>query len=236
MAKVTEGTSGSDGVIIIADSTTEPVLEVRLATDAHNRLEILGDGTIRTGDGGSSRLASSASYLGHAIDGQETFPRIFAQGACTLSTGNLRVAYFTAERTRVTTQVRAFVATTGAAATPTLARIGVYSVADNGDLTLVASTANDTSLFATIGAGYTRALTSSLTLVQGQRYAAGPLVVTGVTAPNVMGIGLGSGSSVALADTPRMNGQVSGQTDLPASVPAASVVATGSMPWVVLLP
>jgi len=71
MAKVYDGTTTRDGVTIIADSTTESVLKVRLETDAHPRLEILGDGTIKQGLGGGAPTAIGG--YAHVIIGGATF-------------------------------------------------------------------------------------------------------------------------------------------------------------------
>src|SRR5215207_478991 len=117
MAKVTEGTSGSDGVVIIADSTTEPVLEVRLATDAHNRLEILGDGSIKTGGGGAAPgTQTSEPYA--LTTGHESMPRTSTTANAQPATGSLRFTYFTARRAETVTQVRVWTSTVAAAATP----------------------------------------------------------------------------------------------------------------------
>jgi len=234
MAKVTEGTSGSDGVVIIADSTTEPVLEVRLATDAHNRLEILGDGSIKTGAGGSAPAAQSPEPYA-LTTGHESLPRTLTSGSPQPATGSLRFTYFTARRAEPATQVRVWTGTTAAAATPTLVRFGLYMVEPNQDLTLVASTANDTTLLAAPSTSYTKALQASYTFQPGVRYAFGPLVVSGTTMPNYPGLSL-SVNAAEQAVAPRLTGALSGQTDLPATVAAGSIAISGFMIYGVFLP
>lgn len=152
--------------------------------------------------------------------------------AITLSTGVLRLRYFTARKTETITSV-SMISGTAAGATPTLCRIGVYSVASDGALTLVASCANDTALFAGATTEYTRSLSASLSKVAGTRYAIGALVVTGASAPTCYGALVPSAvSGVA----PRISGLVSGQTDLPASVAAGSIGDSSHGPYVRLIP
>lgn len=168
------------------------------------------------------------------IAGEATMSRraIVAQ---TIATGNqsLRLTYFTARKTETVTQVRLVSGTTAAGATPTLVRVGVYSVAGNGDLTLIASIANDTTLLAASSTGYTRALTAPFSKVAGQRYAVGTLVVTATTAPTLMGNGFVSSEA---GMPPKMGALVAAQADLPATITAATAVDSGQLHYTVLLP
>lgn len=169
--------------------------------------------------------------------GEETMHRrlVIVTSAAT-GTGNLRLAYFTARKSETVTQVRMWTGGTAAAATPTLCRIGVYSVAANGDLALVAATANDVTLFAAANTAYTRALTASFAKVAGQRYAIGPLIVTAAAAPTVLGNGLWGSTPAELGAAPRLAGVLSSQADLPTTALAASVGDTGNFHYAVLLP
>ena len=120
---------------------------------------------------------------------------------------------------------------TAAGATPTLIRVGLYEIAADGDGTLVAATANDTSLLAVANTAYEKALSAPYTLRRGQRYAAGLLVVTGATAPTIAG---GASFSVATegAEEPRMNGSIGSQTDLPASFAGGDVGVSGARHYI----
>lgn len=151
------------------------------------------------------------------------------------TSGNLRLAFFTAPVGFTATKVQTSTGTTAAGATPTLCRIGLYTVDGSGDLDLVASTVNDTTLFAGASTSYERSLSSPYAVVAGQRYAIGALVVTGATAPTLVG---GNNASFAFefAESPRLTGVVGSQSDLPASVSAASVNATGIRPYIALKP
>lgn len=179
-------------------------------------------------------LASFVSRFDLLTNGESSFPRISISQSNSSGSGNLRLAFFTARKTETITQVVAFTGTTAAAATPTLCRIGIYSVAANGDLTLVASTANDTTLFASTSTAYTRTLSASWSKVAGTRYAIGALVVSGATMP--MLIGTSVIVSAVAAGPPLISAAISGQTDLPASVLSASVTAGLSRPYMEMLP
>ncbi len=163
--------------------------------------------------------------------GEETFPRASRFDSISAFSGNLRLMMFTARKTETTTQVRMLSGTTASAGL-TLARIGLYTVAANGDCTLVAPTANDTTLFGVANTAYTRAWQAPFDRVAGQRYAIGVITV-GTTAGSMQGLA-GFGSENALP--PRLSGQLTSQTDLPASVTEAALGSTGGALYAVLLP
>ena len=167
--------------------------------------------------------------------GEATLPRhLAASAAAGTTSGSLRLSYFTARKTESVGSLRFASGTTGAGATPTLVRLGVYEAAPNGDISLVASIPNDTTLLAAANTGYTRALSAAFTKVEGRRYAVGTLVVTGAAAPTLVGMSL-----VTLADinvAPRISGVVTGQTDLPATVVNASIAISAGAHYVALLP
>lgn len=150
------------------------------------------------------------------------------------ASGTLRLSYFTARKTEITTQVRQSTGQTAAAATPTLCRIGLYTVAANGDLALVASIANDTTLFATINTAYTRAWTVAYQKTAGQRLALGILVISAAAMPVMMGSSVPDAAELALA--PRLTGAVGGQADLPANIATGAVGTSGSRIYTAILP
>jgi hypothetical protein len=169
--------------------------------------------------------------------GEATIPRHLVQStSAATSTGNMRLTYFTARKSESITQVRMWCGGTAAAATPTLIRIGLYTVAANGDITLAASTDSDTALFAATNTSYTKALAAPLGKVAGQRYAVGLLVVTAGAAPTVYGHAIWGAATAEPAAAPRISGSVGSQSDLPASVVSASVAVNGQMHYAVLLP
>lgn len=167
--------------------------------------------------------------------GQATLaPTVMTSGALSMASQTLRLGYFDAFRNEGISQARVLCGGTAAGATPTLVRYGLYTVADNGDLTLVASTPNDTTLLATINTGYSKALSTPYRLLVGQRYAGAVLVVTGAAAPTIGGSILGV--AVDSLGPPPICGVVSGQADLPASIVAASIAVTSSRPYIAFLP
>lgn len=178
-------------------------------------------------------LAPSQHLYGNGITGVETMIRDSMQTSATLgASGAMRLSYLTAVETRSVSTAVTATGSTAAGATPTLVRFGLYSVdVASGDITLVASTANDTSLLAATTTEYAKALSSSYTVVAGQRYAAAILVVSGATIPTIAGNAPQAGSSTLLR-TPRMSGLVSGQADLPATVASGSIAASGVRHWI----
>jgi hypothetical protein len=168
--------------------------------------------------------------------GQETFSRLLINNVAGGGvSGVLRLTYFTARKTETITQVRVVSGSTAAGATPTVVRFGLYSVAANGDIALIASTANDTALLATINTAYTKALSASVDLVAGTRYAFGILVVSAATMPTFLCLATTIGGS-ELNVAPRISALIAGQADLPASVANASLSAAALAFYAVVLP
>lgn len=152
------------------------------------------------------------------------------------TTQTFRLSYFTAHASLTSTQVRAISGSTAAAATPTLVRIGLYSIAADGVGTLAASIANDTTLFAATNTRYTRSWTSPVAVTAGQRYAIGILVVTAVASPTLAGIVVLASMTAEYSAAPRRSGGLAGQTDLPASFTDASLGTSSGLHYAVVLP
>lgn len=167
--------------------------------------------------------------------GEETFDRLPASSTSqNPSSGQLRLTFFTARKSETTTQVRLYTGTTAAGATPTLCRIAMYEVDSSGNGTLVASTANDTSLFGgSPQTGFTRSWTAPYAKVAGRRYAIGPLVVTGATMPTFQGA---TQQAVEGAVAPRINGLLSGLSDIPSSFTEAGLNGSGQRIYMAVLP
>ena len=129
------------------------------------------------------------------------------------------LTYFRAKRTETINTVRLISGATAASGL-TLFRVGIYSEATNGDLTLVASTPNDTALMIATHTAYNKALSASFAKVAGQEYAVGVLCV-GTTPPSVAGVQLASSGTVAAEGSdlrPKVAAWKAGQTDLPATI------------------
>lgn len=171
----------------------------------------------------------------HLGTGQTTMPRTSATStSISMTSGLLRLTYFTATRTEPVVKVRVLSGAVGAGATPTLCRVGLYTVDDAGDLALAGSAPSDTSMLAAANTAYTKSLSAAAATVAGRRYALGLLVVTAATVPQVCGFaGL---PLTELAISPRITGCLTGQTDLPATIPAGSVGTSAGAVYGALLP
>jgi hypothetical protein len=150
----------------------------------------------------------------------------------------LELAYFTANKTET---INTLIVGTGSASSgATLAQFGVYSVnSSTGALTLITSTVNNTGLWSVayqppVVTAYSNSatLSSSWSKVAGTVYAIGLLFIGG-TAPNVTGSlvcgGLGDGGVA-----PRISGEVTGQSSLPASVAAVNINTVGLVPYIAM--
>lgn len=143
-----------------------------------------------------------------------------------LSTGHLRLVYKTASKTEVISKIQIPTGSAGAGATPTLVRVGVYKEEPNGDLALVASSANNTALFATPSVENVIPLTAPFTKIRGVRYAVGALVVTVSSSPTVYAAT--SLLAATASKAPRLAAVRTSQSDLPSSITEAQLAASGS--------
>lgn len=170
-------------------------------------------------------MLTNPAQWGPQAGSLSTCPRALMKDTVSTGTGILRLSFFQANRSVTYPGIRVRTSSTAAAATPTLCRMGVWSVASNGDLAaLVASTPNDTALFSAINTAYAKTFSAPLNLTQGFRYAAGVLVVTAGAAPTMAGVSLPNAAEAGLDERDCAN--VTGQADLPATVAAASLADT----------
>lgn len=152
-----------------------------------------------------------------------------------IATQQIKLTYFTAGRTELITQVRMYIGSTAAGATPTHTRIGVWTADDAGALTSqVAATADDTSLLTgSTSSRRTKVFGSSWTKTRGVRYAVGVWIVTSAATPTF------GGSFIDVTqesgDSQRVFGSVASQSSLPSTVVAGSVGDTSSGPQFHLL-
>ncbi len=167
-------------------------------------------------------------------DGSEgVFNRLLATSTAGASNGNFRGPYFTCRKSQTITKIRTIVGSTNQVGA-TLCRIGLYTVDASDNLTLVASTANDTSLWASAGTAYDKALSASYAVTRGTRYAVGHLVVGASQAPSLAGFTLLNG---AVGNTlPRTGFLIGSQTDLPSSLAVGSMTGSNVMTYAALVP
>jgi len=164
--------------------------------------------------------------------GESTLPRLSVTGFASSGSGSLRLTYFTARKTETINSVRIYTGGT-AASGGTLCRIGIYSEDGSGNLTLVASTANDTALWIAGSTSYAKSLSASFSKVRGTRYAVGPLFV-GTTAPNFIGYNFLPAGEAGQA--PRLGALLGGQTDLPSSIAVGSISNQSNLSYIALVP
>lgn len=158
----------------------------------------------------------------------ETMSRqeVNSSGVALNSSGRVAFTYFIANKSLLAGHVNLMMGATGAAATPTLARFGLYTVAADGQVDLVASTANNTTVFSTGSAAITaQAITVPYQLVKGTKYALAIIVVTGAALPTFCGQAMGS-NNLAFVD-PIMMSARAGQSDLPSSITKATFAGGG---------
>lgn len=149
---------------------------------------------------------------------------------------SLRLTYFANRKAQTVSQVLIASAGTAAAATPTLIRFGIYSIAASGNLALIGSTPNDTSLFAATFTEYTKALSVATSLAAETLYAFGYLIVTGVAAPIVSGSSISGAAAQGTGNRPRRVAVLSGQSDLPSSITVGSLALSTVAVYAVLIP
>ena len=163
----------------------------------------------------------------------QTLPRqgTLSTGVATGS-GTVVLGYVTADSTFTAATMSCLTGAAAAGATPSLIRMGIYSVASNGDLTLIASTANDTALLASANGINDEPLSATIELTAGARYALGIIVVTSAAVPTLGGFaGAGTGRNALFSRHARISGTVTGQSDLPSTVSAASINNTNVIPY-----
>ena len=166
-------------------------------------------------------------YLDNAI---ETAPRR-GDFSVTLTSGRIYLSYVTAYRTQAITQLGTVCRLT-AVGTLTSHRLGVYTIADSGDLTLAARTASQVAgTYSSTLTEYPYALDTTggfpatYVLQKGVRYAFGMITVFASTAPAVKGDTVNL-ATATLIRPPRLSAHVAGQTDLLTTITAASFGST----------
>lgn len=233
---------GGSGILTHAIADAKGDLLLGTADNAVARVAVGADGNFLVADSSqtagvkwSPRSFSVGDVLSAGGEAVADRGKITASTS-TWASGTLYLTYFTAQVSETINTLVMYTSGT-AAATVTLIRYGIYSVAANGDLTLVASTANDTALLAVTSTRYPKATSAPWSKVAGVRYAAGGLVVA-TTPPAMTAI---SAQAATMFDTlfaqePRLFAAVNSQSDLPSSVVNAGLSTSRRAPYVEMLP
>jgi hypothetical protein len=143
--------------------------------------------------------------------------------SATFASGTVYWTFFTPLFTDTVSSVSvasAGTATVGA----TLIKSGIYSFNET-TATLLASTANDTTIFGTRNTVYTRALNTNVTLEAGVRYGFAVMVVA--TSPGTGFLAFGYPPAALNALPPIMRGYLDGQSDLPANATPLTNTSNG---------
>lgn len=215
------GNTGINAISAMLETSITPYTGTKQGTLFYNQLDtaIFANNVTVAGTVTATNVPSTDIYNGNAITtGEEVLPRLNSIGAQSLDAGSVHLTYFTARKTETINNIRMLTDATPAVGT-TLARMGVYSVDGGGNLTLLAASANDVTIFDDAYSPYLKALTTPFAKVKGTRYAVAVLF-TGTTPPTITGMTV-SGADAALP--PRLCGLVAGQADLPASITAGTV-------------
>lgn len=165
--------------------------------------------------------------------GETIFPRIGVGTGAVMATGVMNLTYWTATKTEAINNLLVIGSSTAAGATPTYAAVGVFSVDSSGNLTRVAVSASDTTLFSTTFSTRTLPTLAAWNKVAGQRYAFAILMVSAFAMPTAVGF---NGTMLLANSAPRLTGIVGGQSSIPASVPVGSVSNLSSAYWGAVLP
>lgn len=154
------------------------------------------------------------------------------------TTQTLTLMGFRAIKSETITRIQVYTGATAAGATPTLVRMGIYQRVVAGPTGvintwgLVASHANDTTLFAAANTTYTKTLTTTFNKQAGSDYAVGMLIVSPAAFPTFIAphaiAATGGYATDALLAQPVRFAKVITQADLPTSIPLASVVASAT--------
>ena len=206
-----------------------PVANLNAGTNASATTFWRGDGTWSTV---YSVTGTTEDVQGYTY----TTPRPNLRGTIAPASGALLLYGFTAGASRTISKLSVTVAGTAAAGV-TMFRMGIYTVAANGGLTLVASTPNTTTgLAATYNPNFV-ALTTPYALVAGTRYMVG-VVILATTMP-ILNAAAGSddyGANSFINNVQqRLTGSAAGQTDLPATLADTAITNTGNSANILLI-
>jgi hypothetical protein len=208
---VSAGTTTDAGILQLTDSVSSTSTTTAATPNSVKTAYDLGNSAVTYGN--------LAKVLQNSTSVVDVLPRFVTYTNLGQSSGFAYFMFFTAPQSVSVTQISMQSGTTPSASL-TLARMGLYTVDSSDNTTLVARTANDTTLFNASNAINTRSFDttggypSSYSLVAGTRYALA-LIQVGTTPASVFGINASQNLILSLA--PRMSGNASGLSDLPTS-------------------
>lgn len=174
--------------------------------------------------------------------GESNFPRQDIETVIAASNQEITGAVFNAAKAEDINTIEVTLWDTQFSGAPTLARVGVYEWNMDTDVgTLVASSANDTTLFQTSFTTYSIPLSTTWKKKRGKYYVIPILTVaSGVGGPPRFlartAYPAGSVAGDVMAKKPRMIVRDSGHTDLPATLTSSALGGTGRAIYVAMIP
>jgi len=190
---------------------------------------VVWDATAGKWKAGAPAAAAGSPLWTFINSGEITLPRGHTDDSSSFgsnpASGEMRLTYFRAQNTATRSTVR-FQTGGSAAATSTLARIGIYSVDEaTGNLVALLASCTNKTTFSGTYAQQTCTLTASVPLVAGTMYAVGILQVAGTPA-SVAGQWF---NGTFMGAGPKLARKLTGLTDLPAG-PVTSGFADTQFP------
>lgn len=218
------------GAVQASTVTASGDLLVGTGSATVGRLGIGSSGQVLAVSGGAPSWVSNAPIS--QLDSGDAFGDRY-QGSSTqnMDSGVLHLTYFRASKSETITKVLTYIGG-GNGSGLTLTQIGVFSVAANGDLTLIASTDPAASLWTSQYTTYNTNFQSSWSKTAGNIYAVGLLAI-GSAMPWQSVCQL---FEVLAALPPRINGRVNSQSSMPSSVTSGSITTDYRMFMGAVLP
>lgn len=184
----------------------------------------LADQSVTAAKLNGNAFGNLAGNLNQSLAVVDVYPRM-GNFSATLTSGTVYFTFFSPLWTTTISNITAISAATASTGT-SLVRFGLYAFS-GGTATLVASTANDTTVFSSTNTASTRNLDTSYQLVAGNRYALAVLVVG--STPGTVYTAFNNPPAALTALEPRLTGAVALQTNLPTT--ASSFAASNIGVW-----
>jgi hypothetical protein len=221
---VLTGLTLNDGSIVVEGATADAFETTLTFTDPTVDRTV----TVQDATGTVALVEHALGSLGMPTTAIDVAPRWDNQTA-TLVSGTTYFSFFTPLKTLNLSNFSVSSAGT-ASSGASLVRFGLYTY-DETTATLVAATASDTTIFSTRNTLYTRAfstggsLPANYTLQAGVRYGLAVLWIGTNPGNAYVAYGFAPGSVASLS--PKLNGAITSQTDLPATATPVTTYNTG---------
>lgn len=219
----THGASGSDPVTIASSQVTGLAAVATSGSAADLSAGTLPDARL---SGNIATLAAVTAAANNTTSSADAFSRVFTSSGQIPTSGNVHWTFFSPTSSFTASQIS--VANINVAVSPTLIRLGLYTADSAGAVTLVARTANDTTIFANASSFSTRSFATAggypatYAVTAGSRYALAFCVVAS-SLPSIPAV---LSRSELLWQSPRISAYLTGQSDLPTSVASGGFTTT----------